>query len=186
MYRTIGEVTSWVRSLAIAASATLIAMSSLGAVFVLTEPGTPVRDLLVDTTVDQRIYFLSREGLSVWRLAIDPDHKQLFLLDWVLRNFTLALAMLVLGIGLRMEGVSVGLAARAYIVGGTLSGFFLPYLYRIATGAKPYFHIILDAFNPFYVSASAPLALAGGFFGMVFFGLRLGAIRRRLKMSSNL
>ena len=186
MLRIIGEITSWVRSLIIAASITLIGMSALGATFVLTEPGTPVLDLLTGTTIAQKIYFLSREGLFVWRLAIDPDHQQLFLLDWVLQNFIVALAMLVLAIGLWLEGHSLGLAARAYLVGGTLAAFTLPYLYRIATGAKPYFHLILDVFNPHYVSASAPLALAGGFFGLVFFGLRMSAIRRRLKMSPNL
>ncbi len=180
MLRATAEVTSWLRSAILAGSLTLLLMSLLGAIYVLTEPDSQLPALLEGTSLAQKVYFLSREGLFIWRLTIDPDHKQLFLLEWVLRNFVIALGMLVLGIGLWAEGDSMRASFRSYVGGGAAAAFFLPYIYRIATGAQPWFHIVIDPFNPHYGSASALLALMGGFCGLVFFALRRAAIRRRL------
>ena len=184
MVTVIGEVTSWVRTLAIAIGFTLIGMSVLGALFIWYEPNSSIPDLLSGTTFDQQMVFLSREGLAVWRMTIDPDHQQLFLLDWVIRNLTVASAALVLGLGLRAEGNGPRAALYTYGVGFSLAAFALPYLYRIVTGAQPYFHLILDVFNPFYVSASAPLAIVGAVFGLLFSTLRGPAIRRRVRFET--
>ncbi len=181
MVSVIREVASWTRSLAIAIGFTLIGMSALGALFVFYEPDSRVPDLLADASFAQRLVFLSREGLSVWRLSIDPDHQQLFLLDWVIRNLAIASAALVLGLGLRSESDGLRSARYTYVVGFGLTAFGLPYLYRIVTGAHQYFHLIIDLFNPFYVSASAPLGLVGVCFGLLFAFLRGPAIRRRMR-----
>lgn len=164
----------------IAGSMTLVGMTALGAFFVMTEPETRLPELLEGTSFAQQFFFLSREGFFIWRLTIDPDHQQLYLLDWVVRNLVIILGLILLAVGLWAERLGLRPAFRAYAFGGTGAAFFLPYLYRVATGAKPWFHIIIDAFNPHYVAASAPLALAGGFFGLAFFALRRAAIRRRL------
>ena len=181
MVRVIGEVARWTRSLVIAIGFTLIGMSALGAAFIYYEPESRVPDLLIDASFAQRLVFLSREGLAVWRMTIDPDHQQLFLLDWVIRNLAVASAAFVLGLGLRAEGDSLRSARYTYVVGFGLAAFGLPYFYRIVTGAQQYFHLILDLFNPFYVSASAPLGLVGVLFGLMFAFLRGPAIRRRLR-----
>ena len=182
----IREVASWTRSLAIAVGFTLIGMSTLGALFILYEPDSRVPDLLTNASFAERLVFLSREGLSVWRLTIDPDHQQLFLLDWVIRNLAIASAALVLGLGLRSESNGIRSAWYTYVVGFGLAAFGLPYLYRIVTGAQPYFHLILDLFSPFYLSASAPLGLVGVFFGVMFAFLRGPAIRRRIRYEATL
>ena len=186
MVSVVGEVASWLRSLAIALGFTLIGMSILGALFIFYEPDSRVPELLATASFDQRLVFLSREGLSVWRLAVDPDHQQLFLLDWVIRNLAVASASLVLGLGLRAESNGMRAALYTYAVGFGLAAFGLPYLYRIVTGAQPYFHVILDVFSPFYVSASAPLGLVGVLFGLMFTFLRAPAISRRMRTSAML